>query len=72
MLIVEAIVFGLKNLKVALVLLKFAPSAISFSSASSFKTLKLLADQLEVALFCANNGVEARLSAFKAFGARGI
>ena len=81
MLVVEAIGLGLKGLKVALVLLEFATSAIFFSSASDFYGLKLVADKLEVALFGAKNGVdgelfgangvEARLSAFRTLGARG-
>ena len=74
MLVVEAIGLGLKGLEVALVLLEFAVSAIFFSSESGFYGL-------EVALFCAKNGVdaelfrangvEARLSALRALGARG-
>ena len=55
MLIVETIGFGLKNLKVALVLLEFATSAIFFSSASEFYKMELVADQLEVALFKEKN-----------------
>ena len=74
MLVVEAIGLGLKGLEVALVQLEFAASAIFLSSASEFY-------QLEVALFGAKNGVdtelfgadgvEARLSALRALGARG-
>ena len=74
MLVVEAIGLGLQGLEVALVLLEFAVSAIFFSSASSFYGL-------EIALFgaknggdeelCFANGVEARLSAHRALGARG-
>ena len=81
MLVVEAIGLGLKCLKVALVLLEFTTSAIFFSSASDFYVLKLVADQLKVALFGAKNGVDAelfgangveeRLSALRALGARG-
>ena len=54
MLVVEAISLCLKNLEVALVLLKFAVSAIFFRSASSFYGL-------EYALFDAKNGVDAEL-----------
>ena len=78
MLVVEAIGLGLT---VALVLLEFATSAIFFSRTSGFYGLELVADQLEVALFGAKNGVdaelfgangvEARLSALRALGARG-
>ena len=81
MLVVETIDFGLKGLMVALVLLEFATNAIPFSSSSDFYGLKLVAHQLEVALFGAKNGVdaelfdangvEARLSALRALGARG-
>ena len=81
MLVVKAIGFGLKGLKVALVLLEFATSAIFFSSAFGFYGLEMVADQLEVALFGAKNGVdaelfgangvEARLSAFRTLDARG-
>ena len=81
MLVVEAIGLGLKDLEVALVLLKFAASASFFSNASDFYRLKLVADKLVVALFGAKNGVdaelfgangvEARLSALRALGARG-
>ena len=55
-LLVEAIGLGLKCLKVALVLLEFAASAIFVCSATEFYRLELVADQLEVALFGAKNG----------------
>ena len=42
-------------------LLEFATSAIFFTSASNFYKLKLVADQMEVALFEAKNGVDAVL-----------
>ena len=74
MLVVEAISLGLKGLEVALVLLEFAVSAIFFSSASSFYGLEIALfgakNGVDVELFCAN-GVEARLSALRALGARG-
>ena len=60
-------------------LLKFATGAIFFNSASGFYRLELVADQLEIALFGAKNGVDAellgtnsvevRLNALKALGA---
>ena len=81
MLVVEAIGLGLKGLEVALVLLEFATGAIFFSRAFGFYGLELVVDQLEVALFGTKNGVdtelfgadgvEARLSALRALGARG-
>ena len=73
MLVVEAIDLGLVCLKVALVLPESATGAVFFR-------LKLVVDQLEVALLGAKdcvdaellgaNGVEARLSALRAHGAR--
>ena len=71
MFVLEAIGLCLKGLKVALVLLEFATGAIFFSIASGFYGLELVADQLKIALFGAKNGVDARLSALRAFGARG-
>ena len=80
-LVVEAIGLGLKGLEVPLVLLEFVTSAIFVRNASGFYGLELVVDQLEVALFGAKNGVdaelfgangvEARLSALRALGARG-
>ena len=74
MLVVEAIGLVLKGLEVALVLLEFALSAIFFSSASSFYELEIALfgtnNGVDAELFCAN-GVEARLSALRALGARG-
>ena len=47
--------------------LEFATCAIFFSSASNFYGLELIADQLEVALIGAKNGVDAEL-----FGANSV
>ena len=81
MLVAEAIGLGLKCLKVALVLLEFEMCAIFFSNASGFNRLKLVLDQLKVALFGAKdyvdakllgaNGVKGRVSALRALGALG-
>ena len=54
MLVVEAIGLGPKGLKVALLLLKFAVIAIFFSNESDIYGL-------EIALFGAKNGVNAKL-----------